>query len=227
MNQSFIVATIKPWNIANYHHLKTKFSQYHWHLITSKADLIPRKIAPIKPRYIFIPHWSWIIPKSIWANYECVVFHMTDLPYGRGGTPLQNLILRHHKTTKISAIKVDQGLDTGPIYFKRNLSLTGNATQIYARMSRIVFNFMIPKFLNQHLVPKPQQGKPIAFKRRQPHQSQIPRQADISLAYDYIRMLDAPEYPKAFLETSKLRLVFSDVKKNKHRLTTQVEIYEK
>ena len=30
---------------------------------------------------------------------------MTDLPYGRGGSPLQNLIIRGFESTKISAIE--------------------------------------------------------------------------------------------------------------------------
>jgi len=36
----------------------------------------------------------WIILKEIFENYEIILFHMTDLPYGRGGSPLQNLIVR-------------------------------------------------------------------------------------------------------------------------------------
>ena len=45
-----------------------------------------------KIKKIFIPHWSFIIPKEIYQNFECILFHMTDLPFGRGGSPLQNLI---------------------------------------------------------------------------------------------------------------------------------------
>ena len=64
-----------------------------------------------------------IIPKKIYSNYDCIVFHMTDLPYGRGGSPLQNLIVRGHKETKISALNVQSGLDTGDIYLKKKLIL--------------------------------------------------------------------------------------------------------
>jgi len=49
---------------------------------------------------------------------------MTDLPFGRGGSPLQNLIERGIKKTKISAIKVDGGIDTGDIFFKRDWTFT-------------------------------------------------------------------------------------------------------
>ena len=47
---------------------------------------------------------------------------MTDLPYGRGGSPLQNLIVRGHKHTMISAIKCVKELDAGPIYLKKPLT---------------------------------------------------------------------------------------------------------
>ena len=46
---------------------------------------------------------------------------MTDLPFGRGGSPLQNLIERGIKQTKISAIKCVKELDGGDIYLKRDL----------------------------------------------------------------------------------------------------------
>lgn len=32
-------------------------------------------------------------------------FHMTNFPYGRGGSPLQNLMKRGHHTTTITALR--------------------------------------------------------------------------------------------------------------------------
>ena len=46
---------------------------------------------------------------------------MTDLPFGRGGSPLQNLLLRDIEKTKISLIKMNNKLDQGDIVQKRNL----------------------------------------------------------------------------------------------------------
>ena len=73
-------------------------------------------------RYIFFLHWSLRVPKKIYASYECVC-HMTDVPYGRGGTPLQNLILRGHSQTKLSALRMVDEMDAGPVYTKKSLSL--------------------------------------------------------------------------------------------------------
>lgn len=69
-----------------------------------------------------------MILKEIYESFECVVFHMTALLFGRGGSPLQNLLVKGICQTKISAIEVSAGMDTGDVYFKENLDIsTGNA----------------------------------------------------------------------------------------------------
>ena len=46
---------------------------------------------------------------------------MTDLPFGKGGSPLQNLIMRGYKHSKLSSIKCAEKIDSGPIYLKKNI----------------------------------------------------------------------------------------------------------
>ena len=58
---------------------------------------------------------------------------MTDLPYGRGGSPLQNLIIRGHRDTQLTALKCEENVDEGPVYAKTPLSLSGSAEEILAR----------------------------------------------------------------------------------------------
>ena len=102
---NYIVATIKEWNIKEFHE-KTPKLPGNWHLVSDKQELTIELINSLKPRYIFFPHWSWIVPEDILNNAECVCFHMSDVPYGRGGSPLQNLIVRGHKNTKITALRM-------------------------------------------------------------------------------------------------------------------------
>lgn len=118
----------------------------------------------MKP-YLFFPYWSWKIPKVLLERFECVGFHMTDLPYGRGGSPLQNLILRDHKDTMLSAFRITEELDAGPIYLKRPLSLDGSAQEIFDRASNIIYNDMIPFIILNNPIPIPQTGKVVLFKR--------------------------------------------------------------
>jgi len=219
--QNIIVATIKEWNISNYFYLKQTFlNQYNFHLISCKEELTIETIRSLKPLYIFFPHWSWIIPSQIYKNYNCIVFHMTDLPFGRGGSPLQNLIIRGMKETKISAIEVEKDLDSGSIYMQENLDISsGSAQDIFINFSHCVFKKMIPFIIENKPEKKEQFGKVVTFNRRTPEQSNILKLKNPTLLkiYDFIRMLDAPSYPKAYLylETFKIELSKVDLKDGK------------
>ena len=127
MNDNYILLSEKEWHKKLFTELKQKFCNSNWTLIQSKSDFIIENLRINNPKKIFIPHWSYIIPESIYSSYDCVVFHMTDLRYGRGGSPLQNLILKGHKTSKLSAIKVEKGIDSGGIYMKTEITLNGSA----------------------------------------------------------------------------------------------------
>ncbi|MBW7989194.1 MAG: methionyl-tRNA formyltransferase [Planctomycetes bacterium] len=209
-NNNILIATIKSWNIEKAEKLITDYPQFNIQLISDKDELTYEKVSKFKPKYIFFPHWSWTIPKNIYENFECIVFHMTDLPFGRGGSPLQNLIVRGLKETKISAIRVVKDIDAGPIYLKSDLGLEGTATEIFVRGAEVIFGEMIPILLNEPLGAKPQQGEAVLFNRRTPDQSDISGLGNISEVYDYIRMLDGEGYPKAFVETEGLKIEFSE-----------------
>lgn len=182
-----------------------------------------KKINLQKIRYIFFIHWRWKVPKNLLNKYECVCFHMTDLPYGRGGSPLQNLIIRGYKETKLSALKMNEKIDSGPIYLKRKLVLNGSASQIYKRATKNCLQ-MIKKIISTHIEPKEQIGKITNFKRRKPSESKIDSMLSLRSLYDFIRMLDAPGYPKAFIEHKNIKIDFSNVKFKKNRLDAKVEL---
>ena len=84
----------------------------------------------------------------------------------------QNLIKLGRKDTKISAFRVNEQIDSGPIYLKKVLSLEGSAKEIFKRASNIIEE-MILEILNKKPIPKPQIGAPTYFKRREPSQSSI------------------------------------------------------
>ncbi len=128
---------------------------------------------------------------------------MYMLPYDRlaiwsGGSPLQNLIIRGIKETKLTALQMIGEVDAGPVYEKRSLSLEGSAEEIYIRASRLAAD-LIQKIVEDKPVPLPQVGTGEKFERRKPKDSMIPSVESIEELYDFIRMLDAPTYPKAFL----------------------------
>lgn len=205
----YIVLSEKEWHKEIFENLKTHFHSDVWLLIDSKTNFSFENIKHFEPDKIFIPHWSYIIPASIYNNYCCIVFHMTDLPFGRGGSPLQNLISRGYKSTKISALKVQKGIDTGDIYLKKELKLDGTASEIFKRAAGVIED-MISDIINQNLSPIPQTGEITEFKRRKPEESNLAELNDITKVYDYIRMLDCEGYPYAFLETKDLKFEFNN-----------------
>lgn len=223
---NFIIASEKKWN----KNLVGKLNQstpFTWESINKKEDLSIDHLRKINPNKIFFPHWSYIIPKEIYNRFECVVFHMTDLPYGRGGSPLQNLILRGHKSTQVSALKVGDGIDTGDIYLKSPLSLEGTAKEIFERANDIISEQIIT-IVDRDLVPKQQTGEPTIFKRRMPKDSNISELNEVEDIYDYIRMLDAEGYPKAFIETKNFKFEFNAAEKaDNNSLTANVRIIKK
>ena len=224
---SFVLLSEKSWHENLFQDLNSEFSMCKWYFIRLKSDFNLKSLKEIQPDKIFIPHWSHMISNEIFDNFECVVFHMTDLPYGRGGSPLQNLIVRGHKETKISALKVEQGLDTGPVYLKEKLSLVGNASEIFERAS-VITGQMIKRIIKEGLSPLPQEGKPTVFKRRKSEDGNIRDLENIGQVYDYIRMLDAEGYPPAFLEFGNFKLEFSGVSTESEKtLLANVRIIKK
>ncbi|MBA7574079.1 Methionyl-tRNA formyltransferase [subsurface metagenome] len=231
MKNKIIIATIKSWNIDNAYKFREFYkNKYEVTIFTDKKELNKEIINSINPKWIFFPHWSWIIPLEIYKKYTCVVFHITDLPFGRGGSPLQNLISKKIYETKISALKVTEKLDAGPIYLKENFYIElGSAEEIFIQASEIIFFKMIPFIITKNLIPKKQSGNITIFKRRKPEESDIisTNLSSLSDFYDYIRMLDGEGYPKAFINFGEFKMEFSEVHKKADKIVGKFEIFKK
>lgn len=219
---NYLVAAVGSWNENLFAEMATKFSG-NWAYVTTPEELNQKLLEDFSPRYIFFPHWRWIVPAEIHTQYECVCFHMTDVPYGRGGSPLQNLIVRGHKETVLTALQMDESLDAGPVYLKKPLKLDGKAEAIYSRASKLAWD-MIAEIIENEIIPHPQHGEIVEFKRRKSVQSELPQNFTLEQVYDYIRMLDAPGYPKAFIEKESYCLVFEDAELLDDEVTARVKI---
>ncbi|MCL1093800.1 methionyl-tRNA formyltransferase [Shewanella kaireitica] len=219
---SYVVATIKEWNISQFEKRVGGYAG-EWFLMNSRSELTIENLRKINPKYIFFPHWSWIVPDAILKEFNCVCFHMTDVPYGRGGSPLQNLIIRGHQKTKLTALKMANELDAGPVYLKNELCLTGSAAEIFLRSSSLTFD-MIEHIVKREPNPVPQQGNVTEFPRRTPAQSLLTPELNLEGFYNTVRMLDADTYPKAYLNLGNLKLEFSGVSKIGSELEATVRV---
>ena len=207
-SKRYVVLGAKPWNRRIFDEVIVT-NPGEWQFIGDPEQLSVAVIAELSPRYLFFLHWSWKVPLQLVNDYECVCFHMTDVPYGRGGSPLQNLIVRGRRSTKLTALRMVESFDAGPVYMKEELSLEGGtAEEIFIRASYLSAR-MIKTIIEQEPVPQPQQGKPVNFKRRKPEQSRITDITNLLALYDFIRMLDADNYPHTFLEHGGFRFEFS------------------
>lgn len=204
--QTYVVCGCRPWNRGVFDR-SIQTLPGSWHFIGQREELTADCLARMAPRFVFFLHWSWIVPSEIADNYECVCFHMTDVPYGRGGSPLQNLIVRGHDTTKLTALRMTEDLDAGPVYMKRELSLSGAAEEIYIRASELSAE-MIRSIVDEDPTPTPQQGEPTLFRRRTPAESCISSPVNLTQVFDHIRMLDAADYPHAYIDREGFRYEF-------------------
>lgn len=223
MNEKvYIIATTRPWNIQAFEKYTPEMNG-KWFLATNPKELDALLVRLSKPRYIFFPHWSWKVPPAVHEQYECVCFHMTDVPYGRGGSPLQNLISRGVETTRLTALKMVEEMDAGPVYYKKPLSLDGSAQDIFERAVDPVYE-MISCIADKEPLPVEQAGEPVFFARRTPQQSEMPERGSIKELYDHTRMLDAISYPKAFLHYGDWHLEFTEASIHGDVVTAKVVI---
>jgi methionyl-tRNA formyltransferase len=176
--------------------------------LRDRTELTASALAAHAPTHVFFPHWSWLIPESVYGRHECVIFHMTDLPFGRGGSPLQNLVVRGIAQTKLSALRCGAGLDAGPVYLKRDLSTLGTAEEVFLRAAGLMEE-MIVAIASGTLQPVEQVGDVVTFARRTPEQGDLALASSLGGVHDMIRMLDAAGYPPAFVEAGGWRFEFS------------------
>ena len=219
-----LLLSSRPWNIGLAQRLQHQLTR-PVHTIASPAALSREAVEKLDPEWIFVPHWSHLIPESIWGQWPTVIFHMTDLPYGRGGSPLQNLIQRGHSSTILTALCCGAGLDAGDVYIKQPLSLHGSAEEIFLRADGLIEQ-MIERIVHESPAATPQQGEPVLFSRRKPAQSNLANcnAGDLDACYIQIRMLDAEGYPHAFMEINGIRLEFRRVSRRSDGLHADVSI---
>lgn len=222
MTDTYVIVSSKSWNkgLASALHAKTGNVFYQ---LSDPTCISLEYLEEINPRYVFFPHWSHRISKEVLDRFECIVFHMTDLPFGRGGSPLQNLIAMGIYETRISALKCVEEIDAGPIYLKRSFSLHGAAEEIYLRASKVIEE-MIVEIVDASLDPYDQTGDPVYFQRRKPEQGNLLEAKSLEELFDLIRMLDAEGYPHAFLNIKGKRLEFTRAKLSPDSILADVKI---
>ncbi|WP_375635407.1 MULTISPECIES: methionyl-tRNA formyltransferase [unclassified Bartonella] len=91
--------------------------------------------------------YGLLLPKAILETprFGCFNAHASLLPRWRGAAPIQRAIMAGDKETGIMIMKMDEGLDTGPIALSRSIPITDNTTtaELSNKLSHIGAELMI------------------------------------------------------------------------------------
>ena len=197
--------------------------KYNMIMINTPRMLTKELVDKLNPKMLFFPNWSWKVPKDIVDSYQCVCFHEGDLPKGRGGSPIQNHIIRGIKDTKSTACLMIDRIDAGPIFCKRNLNLSGSLDNIFQRIIKNNYELTI-EIIEKNPQPIPQdESEAEYYTRRKPEDSEIDMNEDMTKIYDFIRMLADP-YPNAFLMEGSRKIIFKDAKFDNGVISGRYEI---
>tara|TARA_Y100000589_G_scaffold229683_1_gene217096 strand:- start:1419 stop:2084 length:666 start_codon:yes stop_codon:yes gene_type:complete len=202
-----IIASSKPWFVPS-DYLKENNQIL---FIKNKSDLNIENIKEFNPSLIFFPHWSWKVSKEIYDKYKCILFHTAPLPFGRGGSPIQNLILLGYSKSPVCALKMVEGLDCGPIYSKKDLILEGSLSKILKRLNQVV-NDLIEDLIRSLPEPVMQDGEVYNFTRLSEEDNQISERGSLQDFFDRVRMLDDSSYPNSFIKYGDYIIEFNKVK---------------
>jgi len=195
-----------------------------WKFITTK-EMLPESLND-DVKKIFFFHWSYIVPKTIYEKYECINFHTSNLPQGKGGSPLQNQIVDKIFISNVNALRMsNDGLDAGPIYCRKQISLQGNMFDIWMIIGKVVYELIL-EIIERDIQPIAQhiEDNIQVYKRRK--DNKIPFEKDLESIYDFIRMLDHDIYPPPFIELGNCVLKFSRAKFNGSKIIVDVSIEE-
>jgi len=176
---------------------------------------------------IFFPHFSEIIPESVFSQFTCIGFHTGNLPLDKGGSPIQHQILNGAYSTKVSAIKIVQSIDAGPLYSQKDFDLSsGSISQILRGLSKIVTE-MVFELISDLPDPRPQIGESSVHKRLTGADAKIElEKLSNRQIFDRIRMVDGLDYPKAFTEIGDVKLILSDAEFVGNRVSFRATIEE-
>lgn len=79
-------------------------------------------IVEAEPDFIVVAAFGQLLPKNILDIAPCINLHASLLPQYRGASPVQQSLLNGDKFTGVTAMLMEEGLDSGPIlgyrYFK-------------------------------------------------------------------------------------------------------------
>ena len=95
---------------------------------TLKDDAFADELSRINPDMIVVAAYGKILPSYVidYPKYGCINVHGSYLPKYRGAAPMQRAIIDGMKTTGVTIMRMDVGLDTGAMLARKKIAIKEN-----------------------------------------------------------------------------------------------------
>jgi methionyl-tRNA formyltransferase len=104
-------------------------------------DNLKDLIKTLNPEIVITIAYGQIIPEDLLdlPKYGWINVHFSSLPRWRGAAPVQWAILSSDTESGVTVFKLDKGMDTGPVYLTKTVSIDPNETTelLLTRLSNI------------------------------------------------------------------------------------------
>lgn len=108
---------------------------------TLKTLTIVELLRNLKPDLMVVLAYGLIVPKTVLEipTLGCINVHLSLLPRWRGAAPIQRAILAGDKTTGVTLMKMDTGIDTGDILKQAELPIHDHDTSatLHQRLGKL------------------------------------------------------------------------------------------
>ena len=124
-----------------------------------------QEIKNLKPDVICVVAYGKILPKEILDIPEkgCINVHGSLLPKYRGAAPIQWAVLNGEKTTGVTTMYMDIGMDTGDIILKKEVEIGENETtgELWERLSKLGGELLVETLeqIEKGIAPRIKQGE--------------------------------------------------------------------
>ena len=124
-----------------------------------------KEIKELNPDIICVVAYGKILPKEILdiPKYGCINVHGSLLPKYRGAAPIQWAIINGEKTTGITTMYMDIGMDTGDMILKEEVEIGEDETtgELWGRLSKIGGTLLVKtiNLIEKGKAPREKQGE--------------------------------------------------------------------
>ncbi len=123
------------------------------------------EIKEINPDIICVVAYGKILPKELLdiPRLGCINVHGSLLPKYRGAAPIQWAVLNGDKTTGITTMYMNEGMDTGDMILKQEVEIGENETtgELWERLSKIGAELLVKtlRLIEKGEAPREKQGE--------------------------------------------------------------------